>query len=62
MDRYAYWRTLFNKAMKHENPMQRNVELQMLGNWRAKAKIEARDMVLKDLAKLKEVDDTNSVG
>ena len=61
MDRYAYWRTLFNKAMKHENPMQRNVELQMLGNWRAKAKIEARDIVLKDLAKLKEVDDTNSV-
>ena len=42
--------------------MQRNVELQMLGNWRAKAKIEARDIVLKDLAKLKEVDDTNSVG
>jgi len=51
---YAYdkYRNMYKKIMNNPNETERNLQLSQLGNWKAKALVEARVAVKTDLAKL----------
>ena len=46
---YAKWKSKYKKIMKIEDDNTRNNELRFLGDWKEKAKHEARELIRKDL-------------
>lgn len=54
---YDKYRTFYNKTMKIEDEYSRQVELNILGDWKAKAKKEAMDQAIIDLREFNSTDE-----